>query len=715
MCTARYAFSAIAALYSVFLAASVPSAASTETPKPAPLVSPAAYDHIVLCLSLGKEVVLTKDAIFCASYRQGDEHVHPDTPVNLDMKALCNDPTDRRRLNADTIKKLAANKERPVAPSGIRILGAVFCETLDLVGLDLPYSLVIDRSLFRQGIEVRNLRIRGDFSLDKALVFETLKLLRSRIEGSVFGNNSYIQNLVAFDTTVEGSLLLRKGLLPQAVFDGVTVSGEFSVSGSALSTFLIQLSTIRGSLNLSDSEARCWYRIRKSKIGELVAANVGFGTVDVHETYGYAPWWVRKQAIVARFHASLPWRQSSPPIRDCILDQEHTSATQADQEQPPPPPRFEFALSENRVDSALCVQSFRWLTPTSPRIKVPSYLVINHTSVGSNAIINLRPTGPPITNQAYNPSLETIGLAASGLILNFSDSAKLPKTYVNGLQFERVYSADIGCPHESFSSDGSRTDVSRGSFDERRLHAPTMDEVKQWLATNQTRSTQPFTAFIKAFDLAGDDAKSLRIERAAKELEFQREKRQPRQTTEDQSDITGSVANANVNAGESWLSSFEDGVYVAFRIVLAAVADHGYQPAKALLWIVLLIVVYGLVFWLGLGIVGFKPEKKERIMPVGVLFLFNRLIPLYNLRDEYNHVDTYYRRARRNAPDPSLPPELDAPAQPTTMHYLWFTVPVEPAGEWQTRCSDVLLDVLKIVGVVLAVFLVAAINALVTR
>ena len=84
-----------------------------------------------------------------------------------------NRPFNGRRLTAETIKTIAKNTDKKIGPHGIRILRAIFCEKVDLVGLELPFSLVLDKSVFTEGIEIRNIKMRGDLSFDDS--FDDIK------------------------------------------------------------------------------------------------------------------------------------------------------------------------------------------------------------------------------------------------------------------------------------------------------------------------------------------------------------------------------------------------------------------------------------------------------------------------------------------------------------------------------------------------------------
>jgi hypothetical protein len=164
------------------------------------------------------------------------------------------------KLDAHAIKIIAADTRRTVGPAGIRVVGAIFCDPLDLVGLRLSYPLMMDHSIFVMGIEARNFETTGDLSFDGALIFGELSLFRAKIAGTVFGRETLIQNTQLLDTEIRGALLLRGSVLLEPVMlDTITVIGELSLRQSIFPYFLVQFSTIGSVLDLSYSQARCAY------------------------------------------------------------------------------------------------------------------------------------------------------------------------------------------------------------------------------------------------------------------------------------------------------------------------------------------------------------------------------------------------------------------------------------------------------------------------
>src|SRR5262249_45747636 len=121
-------------------------------------------------------------------------------------------------------------------------------------------------------------------------------------------------------------------------------------------------------------------------------------------------------------------------------------------------------------------------------------------------------------------------------------------------------------------------------------------------------------------------------------------------------------------------------------------------------------------FWVCIGIVGFKPEKKSKIVPIGILFLFDRLIPLYNIRQEHYQIETFYRRLRRIRRSKKHDKMASARGPQTEkISYLWSHFPVVEADDRRVRWAERYLDVMKLVGVGLAVFVAAVVNALVIK
>jgi hypothetical protein len=177
----------------------------------------------------------------------GTKQIDAKMPMGVDASKACVDKTDKRILSSHIIKTIAGDSTKKIDPTGLRIIGAIFCDNLNLIGLNLPYSLVLDRSIFVRGIEARNFQISGDFSLDGTLIFGELLLPRAHIGGTIFASKAFIQKTEILDTDIQGSVLFRSSLfLEPAIFDTARISGELSLQQAAFPYFLLQFSTVGG-------------------------------------------------------------------------------------------------------------------------------------------------------------------------------------------------------------------------------------------------------------------------------------------------------------------------------------------------------------------------------------------------------------------------------------------------------------------------------------
>ena len=414
------------------------------------------------CLANDQEAVLFTDSVDCMPYRQGQYHLkpsHSDAPFDFNSEKHCpeessNRPFNGRRLTAETIKTIAKNTDKKIGPHGIRILRAIFCEKVDLVGLELPFSLVLDKSVFTEGIEIRNIKMRGDLSFDDSFVFKHLNILRSHIDGSIFGDTAFIQDLAVLETTINGSVSFHQSVLFHiARFDGVAIARELSVRGSALSYFMLQFSRITGLLDVSHSEARCAYHINKSEIGFLVAKRSGFGTIAQYT------------GPVVDQVAWRAWRRTLSPAVSDILKNDDVARVVSDKEGcvlATKKQTAQFYLFDSRVTSSLCISEFEWLAPRgqasddgvffAPRNNDAdplTVIAINGNEIGNNLIIDLWSKEKRIHDDVSKRlhKLEAIGVKTGGLVIDFSDSDRRYFTAVDGLNFDRIYDAHAVCEY----------------------------------------------------------------------------------------------------------------------------------------------------------------------------------------------------------------------------------------------------------------------------
>ncbi len=283
-------------------------------------IEPQTYTDIVACLRDGREIVMTP-ALECVDRNAGDPKAEkegmPLAEKNWDEVCARKDP---RRLPAGIIKHIV--KEAQIAPSGIRIIGAVFCDGLDLVGVDVPYSLVLDRSLVKGPVDARNAHIKGDFSFEYAVILGNLRLNRAQVDGSVYGGASFMRRLRVHDTRIEGSWHQRNSIVfLDAWIIRARIAGDLDLRNSAFSRLWIRSSQVAGTVALDETEARCAYHISASTLGYLTAENAGFGVIkratDGNVSVDYS-WWRR---ALSRTKPDNSYKRNifdSAPVREIV-------------------------------------------------------------------------------------------------------------------------------------------------------------------------------------------------------------------------------------------------------------------------------------------------------------------------------------------------------------------------------------------------------------
>ena len=99
---------------------------------------------------------------------------------------------------------------------------------------------------------------------------------------------------------------------------------------------------------------------------------------------------------------------------------------------------------------------------------------------------------------------------------------------------------------------------------------------------------------------------------------------------------------------------------------------------------------------------------------MGILFLFDRLLPAYQIREEHYQIESFYKLAPRGTGD--IPADDADELGIRRMHYLrWANIPVVKVTTSESRKIERCLIIIKAIGLIMAVFLVAAVNALISH
>lgn len=136
--------------------------------------------------------------------------------------------------------------------------------------------------------------------------------------------------------------------------------------------------------------------------------------------------------------------------------------------------------------------------------------------------------------------------------------------------------------------------------------------------------------------------------------------------------------------------------------ILSILADYGYRPER-IGWFVA-ITVFGSIFvfpyWL--GIVGYTVEgNRDKVIPIRVLFIFDRMLPTYRIREDNYKIERYY-----------VVPKAKDDRPKAIVRHLGKDWPVVEATDDEREKIEGYLDLLKFLGLVFTVFIIAAIGKL---
>jgi hypothetical protein len=272
---------------------------------------------------------------------------------------------------------------------------------------------------------------------------------------------------------------------------------------------------------------------------------------------------------------------------------------------------------------------------------------------------------------------------------------------------------------------------------------PKVGDALSWLDLNKIQSTQPYTAFATAFTNAGVDSRDITIARRNRELCQRAARWVPlailRKVCKEVAELREKSWYESSNdlvqvqrpsegqqggwsqLGEALLSipnQLSDLTLLGFQGGLYFLADHGYRPGKVLWWVTLTLVSFWLFFNWHLKVVAYTSKARSppseqpplvnpKLRPLGFLFLFDRLLPAYQIDTAHYEIENYFKRMALSGIASGTPPP------PVVRRLLFFEWPVERVTEQQEIDRiEKSLRVLRTLGLVFAVFLAAAVSAL---
>lgn len=166
-----------------------------------------------------------------------------------------------------------------IPPSGVRIFGAYFAETLNLENIVTDKNLVIDGSIFASDVRMTNLNARFNLSFDGSNVRGRILLLRARIDGSLFLQSGVYDHVDLRDARIGASIDAADSIF-NGLFrlDRAQVSGKLEFERSKLTDWSAVDASIGGFARFYLAEVRSRLDLTGIRInGDLRLQKMRFG------------------------------------------------------------------------------------------------------------------------------------------------------------------------------------------------------------------------------------------------------------------------------------------------------------------------------------------------------------------------------------------------------------------------------------------------------
>lgn len=573
----------------------------------------------------------------------------------------------------------------------IGMIGAIFCDPLEIVGIDITRSLVFDYSVFLNPVLFSSITASANLSFNKTSLLQELKVFRSRIAGGLFVNNALMNTLVI----IQSNIGLNIDISDMLVFGGVSIlqtkvgdtvnfrgstfgqlkfvdseagadislkettvlgfthinrsrfAGSLNAPGAAFSELEILYNKFATNVNLQTIGARCGINLSNNTIGnDLTLSKVNLGKTFTNNSHPHRVQYrwsdpelkaIRKQLNVSpediiksqandvlgpKLNALLNLAEQS----DCpLITMEPVQLVQA------------LRINDNRVEKNICLNEFEFSqeqasTDLAVDARVQrggSILVsLSGSSAQGTAFLSFWPTKPVPSRTADArlalPSyvIDLVGFQTGALVpLLKTEYERIFRLLTTGIRFDRIFANTGRCgfvPNSTDSNTGGNSIESAG------LKLPTIGSLLSWLSRADT--TQPYTAAIAALDRAGVNATDLKIQKAHFEFISDTDEKWNETVREwrNRKGFLTWISLPDVGRLWDWLRLIATGM-------LGWVADYGYRPQKAILYVAAAVLGFTLLISKILKVRWAATDVQNRVVPVGWVFVLDYMIPAYNI------------------------------------------------------------------------------------
>jgi hypothetical protein len=578
----------------------------------------------------------------------------------------------------------------------IGMIGGVFCDRLALSGIDITRSLVFDYSVFLnqvsfssitesanlsfnrtsivQGLHVSRSRIAGglffrdavidavdiwqsniglDIDISKALVTGLVSIAQTKIGGpvdfseSTFGQLAFVDSDAGADISVKDAAFLGSTRINRSRFAGSLVA-----QGAAFSALEILYNKFSTNLSFQNVGARCGVNLSNNTIGnDLTLSKVNLGksaftnsSLPVgHAQYRWSD--TQLEAIRKRLKAkgvstdiikSLANDELKPKLNglldlaehsDCKLDQ--LAAIEA------------MRINDNRVEKNVCLNEFEFSEDRAPTTRVAGaeiqrvrsiFVSLGGSSAQGATFLSFWPIEPAPSRPAkVEPALpsyviDLVGFQTGALVpVLRKDYDRAFRLLTTGVRFDRIFANGSGC---GFTPNSTNSKTHSNLIESAGLRLPEIGGLLSWLTKADT--TQPYASAIAAFDRAGVDATDLKIQKARFELVTD--------ASEKWNETVREWQNADGFLEWIWLQGVGR-LWDCLRLIatgmLGWVADYGYRPQKAILYVVAAVLGFTICISKKLKVRWAATDVQNRVVPVGWIFVLDYMIPAYNIDEAH--------------------------------------------------------------------------------
>lgn len=501
------------------------------------------------------------------------------------------DPLSKRVLSSRFLETIISDPtyQAQIGPTGIRIVGAVFLERLILENIEIKDNLVLDRSIFRKGIDLDGASAAFNISLDQAIICETLTLKRSNISGELFIRGGTTGSIEAVDATIgKGINADNASVLYLFWLDRAKIGRLFSATESLLSHVIARSTVFDGDVLFDHTRIRCRFALSGSTIdGNLALVSPTFGSVQRSNGERFYGWYIPFSKLKSLYKRRQFFRSAQYALKEANKRQSTC--------------KRDIILDRMFVKGSICFNNIL-PRPNHPPLNTSPFVISMDITTVNNAFA-IAWSRKDVSNNQWLITNTKFGWL-------YSDLQKWPSNYsLIDTVYQNLSLSSKSCG--DFLNRPSQKEVNNAVDKRNTTAAPGI--VLQWLADSHPRSTQPFVNAITALKSARFDTRDIEI--ALEDFKLQ--------------ELTG------------WR-------YLT-QLAYGALVSYGYRPLLILVWILGAV----LLFWLIVTLyedekrIWFVQDGEERSVRLGFFYSLDNFIPYFKLNEDNYRIRLKSSFARR--------------------------------------------------------------------